>query len=249
VRYLVAMARMRADIVTSITRVHSVSQTANVLRLSRLALASHLRPREPRQAQYRAGICAAHLARWPQPVPGHAYDENSPIAHGRVDPLPRSSTLPVTCSKLSVVGLTLEAYLTKGRETPGQAVLASQWTYVPPPLDACTAEAVPIKLPEKGHTLRVWYASYRNLIVNFRVEQIIRADSQLSEVAAVACEDGQIRRYQYTRVADAAPLSTTLCAVPSGGSWEFVDRHYEEALLIMQDEWEDNLRRWNGDSA
>jgi hypothetical protein len=142
----------------------------------------------------------------------------------------------------------------KGRPKKGRladlTVMPEESRYYPPPLDVCDCTTVPIQLPRAGNELRLRYAVYRNLIVDFAVVQIVRVMGEWLNVAKIDCDRGVIHRHQYERETgtdlwDHRPL----CEIPPQGGWEVVDRWYDTAVGMMEDEWEDNLRRWNGDSA
>ncbi|WP_449560182.1 DUF7718 family protein [Micromonospora echinaurantiaca] len=130
------------------------------------------------------------------------------------------------------------------------STVPEQRRYDPPPLDVCEEITNPIRLPGSGNELRVRMAIYRNQIVDFAVVQIVRVDGKWVRVAKIDCDRGVIHRHQYVRstgedVWDHRPL----CEIPPDRGWEVVDRWFDQALQLMEDEWEDNLRRWNGDNA
>lgn len=142
----------------------------------------------------------------------------------------------------------------KGRPKRGRladmAEAPEEERYHPPPLNACEEFTIPIRLPQGGGELRVRFATYQNLVVDFAVVQIVRIDGKWEVVAKIDCDRGVIHRHQYARdtgedLWDHRPLYV----VPTEQSWQVVDRWYEKAVDMMEDEWEDNLRRWNGDSA
>src|SRR4051794_36246739 len=91
----------------------------------------------------------------------------------------------------------------KGRPKKGQladmAIVPEERRYYPPPLDVCDEARIPIRLPQPGHELRVRYAVYRNLIVDFAVVQIVRVDGEWIKVAKIDCDRGVIHRHQYQR--------------------------------------------------
>ncbi|MDG6102342.1 hypothetical protein Daura_43555 [Dactylosporangium aurantiacum] len=143
---------------------------------------------------------------------------------------------------------------TKGRprknDLVDMSIIPEQRTYSPPPPEACEETTVPIRLPEPGHELRVRCAMYRGQVVDFAIIQIARVDGDWVNVAKIDCDRGVVHRHQYERdtgvdLWDHRPL----CEIPPDHGWEVVDRWYDEALQMMEDEWEDNLRRWNGDAA
>jgi hypothetical protein len=129
-------------------------------------------------------------------------------------------------------------------------VLSEQRRYEPPPLDACDTRTVPIRLPRSGHELRLWSAVYRNLIVNFSVVQRVRIEGRWVDVAKIQCDEGVIQRHQSRRSNGESVWKQVLInVIPPSRGWEVVDRGYVDAVQMMQDEWEHNLRRWSNDSA
>lgn len=142
----------------------------------------------------------------------------------------------------------------KGRPKRGRladmTIHPQERRYYPPPLDACDEMTVPVRLPQPGNELRLRYAVYRDLIVDFAVVQIVRVEGDWVNVAKIDCDRGVIHRHQYERetgrdILDHEPLYE----IPPDRGWEVVDRWYDQAVQLMEDEWEDNLRRWNGDTA
>ncbi|TDB95810.1 hypothetical protein E1091_09890 [Micromonospora fluostatini] len=128
--------------------------------------------------------------------------------------------------------------------------MPEQRRYKPPPPDACEEDTVPVRLPIPGNELRVRTVVYRNLIVDFAVVQIVRFEGRWITVAKIDCDRGVIHRRQYVRstgedILDHQPL----CPIPPDRGWDVVDRWFRDALDLMEDEWEDNLRRWRGDTA
>lgn len=129
-------------------------------------------------------------------------------------------------------------------------VVPPQRRYIPPPRKACQDHRVPLRLPERGHELSVTYRTYRDLIVDFSVTQSVRADGEWFTVAEVLQSDGSVRLRQYTRSSQQeATVDLELHVIPTNGAWEVVDSSYANAVVMMQDKWEENLRRWTDDSA
>ncbi|WP_329105614.1 hypothetical protein OG792_33100 [Micromonospora sp. NBC_01699] len=130
------------------------------------------------------------------------------------------------------------------------SIVPEQRRYDPPPREACEEIEIPIRLPEPGNELRVRQSIYRNRIVDFAVIQIVRVDGAWINVAKIDCDRGVIHRHQYVRstgedVWDHRPLEE----IPPDQGWKVVDRWFDRALQMLEDDWEGNLRRWNGDSA
>ncbi|RZU72005.1 hypothetical protein EV384_0344 [Micromonospora kangleipakensis] len=130
------------------------------------------------------------------------------------------------------------------------SVVPLQRRYSPPPAKACQVHTLPFRLPKPGQELYVACRTYRDHIVDFSVTQSIRADGQWMKVAQILQEGGSVRLRQYTRSSQSeAAEDLELQVIPTDGAWDVVDRSYAEAVAMMQDNWEENLRRWNDDSA
>lgn len=83
-------------------------------------------------------------------------------------------------------------------------------------------------------------------LVEMCVWQSIRVDGKWEEVSRIDCAHGHVHRHYFTRTGDSkiVPLEdlTQLHAK------EALDRWVSRAEDIMKEEWEANVRRWNGDA-
>lgn len=121
--------------------------------------------------------------------------------------------------------------------------------YKPPPMEACEETTVPIRLHSVGSELLVWTARYRNLIVDFSVTQRVRGEEGWHEIASVYVDQGHTLFEQHFRASGVSSRRRSLVEIPVRQGWRVVDGAYLPAVRMMQDDWHDNLRRWNGDSA
>ncbi|RAO23337.1 hypothetical protein MED15_01177 [Micromonospora noduli] len=141
----------------------------------------------------------------------------------------------------------------QGHHREGEAemsVVPLQRRYSPPPAKACQGYVIPFRLPKPGNELHVECRTYRDHIVDFSVTQSVRADGRWAKVSQVLQDDGAVKLRQYTRSTQSeAAAELELQVIPTDGAWDVVDRSYAEAVAMMQDKWEENLRRWDDDSA
>jgi hypothetical protein len=119
--------------------------------------------------------------------------------------------------------------------------------YTPPPLDACNPIKFDLHLPDAGHVLKIRAWAYRGKVVDFAVTQVMFDGADSVNVARIDCSGGYIHRHQFDRNGIDLWDHRKIADIPVENGWEVVDRGYEEALVMMQDEWEGNLRRWHGD--
>jgi hypothetical protein len=118
--------------------------------------------------------------------------------------------------------------------------------YTPPPAEACERFVFDFSLPEAGHVLKVRILTYRGKVVDFAVTQILFDGADWVNVARIDCCHGYIHRHQFDRDGNDIWDHRKIMDIPHENGWEVVDRGYEEALDVMQNEWEDNLGRWHG---
>lgn len=96
--------------------------------------------------------------------------------------------------------------------------------------------------------LRVqFWTNADDFIVDFAIVQLTRGSSGWCEVARIDCYHSSIHRHQYVRGSDNDVYKNDprreICQL-SAGDHELVHEKYGEALEMMENEWEDNLRRW-----
>lgn len=121
--------------------------------------------------------------------------------------------------------------------------------YEPPPPDECVEVIGPIVLA-LNHELRARYVMWQErYMVEFAVVQIALTLGKWQEVARIdTCHD-EVHKHQLKRgSSDTVGVRTPLAPIPPIGGWEVVDEWYDRSLTLMKNEWEENLRRWGGDS-
>lgn len=143
---------------------------------------------------------------------------------------------------------------TPGRPKRGQlADMTSQPPpdpgYLLPNPDDCEDHTWPVGLAPYNE-LRARYMLWRErLIVDFAITQITLAEDGWRDVARVDCAHGVIHRHQFQHDSAQTVARIEYAKIPVDDSgWAFVDSWYYQALKMMQDDWQEALRRWNGDS-
>lgn len=141
--------------------------------------------------------------------------------------------------------------MTKAKGRPKRGRLVSmvikpppEVLYVPPPPDECEEYPERIVLLD-GHVLAVRRLFYRDLIVDFAVNQSMRVDREWVKIGRIDCFHSEVHRHQFT--AAGGNERTVLEVIPARGGEELVDRWCDRATKIMHNEWQGNVRRWHGD--
>jgi hypothetical protein len=116
--------------------------------------------------------------------------------------------------------------------------------YEPPPTDECEEQVWPLLLPEPGHKLIIRQVWHRDRMVDFAVVQVVRTDTGWQSVAKIDCSRGTIHRHQFDRAGEDLWDHRLIKVIPVDG-WDVVDEGYGLALAIMEDEWQENYRRWD----
>jgi hypothetical protein len=119
---------------------------------------------------------------------------------------------------------------------------------LPPPEECEEFEAFIVLevLQELRMRFLLWQDRY---MVEFAVMQITRSHGQWRQVARIDTKHAHVHRHQLHKANpdDTVGDVQSLEEIPADRGWDVIDRWYEEALKLMQNEWQDNLRRWKGD--
>lgn len=121
-------------------------------------------------------------------------------------------------------------------------------TYRPP--KGATERTYEIPLPADGERLTIRHQEYRGKTVDFAITQETPAKRRWSNVARIDCCGGTIHEHLFDKAGNKLKDHLLICEIPLGeAGWEVVNAKYPEAYEMMEKNWEDNLRRWNGDSC
>ena len=115
--------------------------------------------------------------------------------------------------------------------------------YRPPPRSACDEVVYPVAV-EEGHELVIRQQIYRGKIVDFSIQQRTLDDGQWHDVARIDCCHSTVHRHQTYRTATGRNDIVVIREIPSEG-WDVVNEAFATAMDVMEDEWEENLRRWS----
>lgn len=118
--------------------------------------------------------------------------------------------------------------------------------YRAPPDRLCFKDQYSLDLSEEV-TLTVVYKVFRGLIVHFVINHSVLANPKSINIARIDTCHGMIHRHQYDQ-AGVDLLDHQLIRVIPAGRYDVVNEGFPDALAIMQNEWEANLRRWRGDA-
>lgn len=118
--------------------------------------------------------------------------------------------------------------------------------YEPPPFEDCEEFSDSFDLAV-GHRLgvRQVYIRGTSQLVYFAIWQSVDLDGKWHSVARIDCSEGTVHRHQFTRAGE--NRRTVLEVIPADHGQEVVDRWYSPAEAMLQNDWEDNYRRWHGD--
>ncbi|MDQ7903317.1 hypothetical protein RB614_02125 [Phytohabitans sp. ZYX-F-186] len=124
--------------------------------------------------------------------------------------------------------------------------LADDDCYQPPPDHECEEFQHHIDLAP-GHRMgfRQVYRRGTSQMVYFAIWQAVRQDEEWHPVARIDCSHGTVHRHQFTQLGENHRI--VLVEIPVERGREVVDRWYEPAEAMMQNDWVDNIRRWHGD--
>jgi hypothetical protein len=120
-------------------------------------------------------------------------------------------------------------------------------SYKPPPRDVSRLIDFRVHLVDDDNMLAVKAWEYRGKIVDFAVSQVVHIEGKWVDVARIDTAGGTIHRHQYDQGGSDLWDHRKIRDIPHENGWDVVDRGYEEALDMMENEWEDNLRRWRRD--
>lgn len=120
--------------------------------------------------------------------------------------------------------------------------------YLLPDPEECEDKTWPVGL-DPYNELRARFVLWQErLIVDFAINQVTLIEDGWSDVARIDCFHGVIHRHQFQRGSTATIARVEFVKIPTDESgWAFVDSWYDQALKMMEDEWEQTLRRWNRD--
>lgn len=142
----------------------------------------------------------------------------------------------------------------KSRGASGKRRLADMTIHPPTPLrdhfppEEC--EETPISLVlAAGNELTggfiLWQDRY---MIEFAVVQLTKDLGRWVEVSRIDTDHNKIHKHQLRRGSqDRHGIVTDLVEIPPNEGWKVVDEGYTKALMIMENEWQENLRRWHGD--
>jgi hypothetical protein len=131
-----------------------------------------------------------------------------------------------------------------------RSIKPSRDVYKPPPFE--WEDTYPIYLTgdhDGSDSIVVRMGMYRGKVVDFSINQTTLVDGSPLDVARIDCCHGTIHRHQFHRDGTNVRDRAVLCEIPPDSGWEVVDKHYQLCLDLMNDGWQDNLRRWDGDGA
>lgn len=94
--------------------------------------------------------------------------------------------------------------------------------------------------------LKVREVVYRKFIVDFAIMQLTWQAEDWQHVARIDCCHGMIHRHQFDQQGNNLDGHAEIKVIPGedDSRWEIVQDGYWAALGTMQEEWEENLRRW-----
>jgi hypothetical protein len=119
-------------------------------------------------------------------------------------------------------------------------------SYDLPDSDEC--DEVPGKIVlALGHELNTRFCIWKDrLIVEFAVVQVVRHNGRWVEVARIDTCHASVHKHQLSKSKpdDQVGHKEELKKIPGQSPWTVVNDWYDTALILMQTEWTENLRRW-----
>lgn len=118
--------------------------------------------------------------------------------------------------------------------------------YVPPPPDECLEFVAPIVLA-RGHELRVRYLLWKDsFVAEFATMQVTWHSGRWRQVGRIDTDHSKVHRHQLHEhnPDDTQGDIEDLAELSAEGGVELVDRWYVDALDLMENSWEEYLRRW-----
>jgi hypothetical protein len=121
--------------------------------------------------------------------------------------------------------------------------------YCQPPADECEETEWPVSLPTVGQKLIVRTMWSGDRIVEFAIMQMVLDDGGWVCVARIDTANGVIHRHQFVwstgrDIWDHRPIA----AIPADG-YDVIADGYDNALSAMENEWQENYRRWRDDCS
>lgn len=99
----------------------------------------------------------------------------------------------------------------------------------------------------EDNMLHVRYQVWRDLITFFAIMQLVLDEGEWKHVARIDCCHDMIHRHQFVR-SDGRDIfdRQKIVTIPwdGGTRWNVVNSGYHDALGVMYEEWEENVRRW-----
>jgi hypothetical protein len=122
--------------------------------------------------------------------------------------------------------------------------------YTFPPRDECVCEDHPVALGPDDELRCIWYTADETYKVDFTIVQMARVDGVWVQIARIDCKHSEVHMHQLHRddPNDDVGTRTIFEVIPAVRGWETVDRWYDQALTLMENKWQENKRRWGGDS-
>ncbi|MEU1585689.1 hypothetical protein [Micromonospora sp. NPDC005710] len=119
--------------------------------------------------------------------------------------------------------------------------------YEPPPDEECDEFSSTLDLAANVRMgTRQMYMRGTSELVYFAVWQSHKIDGRWEKVVRVDCHHGTVHRHDFARSGDNEMAVLDVIPV-KGGTSEFLGSWCTRIELVMQNEWEANLRRWHGD--
>jgi hypothetical protein len=101
----------------------------------------------------------------------------------------------------------------------------------------------------EGQQLTIRMKTHWGKIVDFAISQSTLVGSKWVNVARIDCCWGTIHRHLYDKAGEPLEDHVPICDIPLGeAGYDVVNARYDDCLAEMETTWEDNLRRWNGDT-
>jgi hypothetical protein len=101
--------------------------------------------------------------------------------------------------------------------------------------------------PRRDTEFKVRVLQYHGRYVYFAIMQMLKVDGCWHEVARIDCDHGYIHRHQFNSAGEDLWGRRRMCDIPAGEQGQrVVDGMYHKCVWIMQDERDENIRRWLG---
>jgi hypothetical protein len=124
---------------------------------------------------------------------------------------------------------------------------------VPPPKEVCDLDNIfhmyPTGDSNDPHVLTICLRTYKGRTVSFSIQQSTLVGDQWVTVARIDTKGGDIHRHQFDQADNDLWGHRKIKDIPVDDAWDTIEKGYQEALVILHDEWTDNLRRWSSGDA